>query len=501
MEKNSFLKNSIVLTMANITTGILGFIFSIYLSKLIGPEGIGLYGLVMPIYNLFICLMTAGIIAAISQTSAIFKAKGEYNNIYKTIKKVASFNIIWAVVIGITVYFAAPFISTYGIHDIRAIDAIKVTCPAMVFISLSNILKGYFYGVSKITIPSFIDILEKALRIIIISLLIFFFKATTITELVTLAYISLALGELQSLLLLFIYYLYLKKKKLQPNNTRTERTSQLLFNVFVIALPLCLNGFLGNLFGTVSTLLLPRRLGVAGFSYSEALSLIGKFNGMALTIVTFPIIVIGSINALIIPDLSETLSRGDVYNAIIRIKKVIKLAFLLGLATLVICNILPNDLGYMFYERDDLGNYIKLISLSAPIIFTAQTMFGFLNGLGKQGVILRNSLIVSAVELICLFVLVGNSKLNILGYGISIFITSTLSLIINLREVKKHIDLNFSLTNIFIYLLLSMLIFLVMRLLSNVLFPSYSIFKNLFVVILTFLTFAGLSFLGVEEDY
>ena len=70
--------------MANITTGILGFIFSIYLSKLIGPEGIGLYGLVMPVYNLFICLMTAGIIAAISQTSAIFKAKGQYNNNYKT---------------------------------------------------------------------------------------------------------------------------------------------------------------------------------------------------------------------------------------------------------------------------------------------------------------------------------------------------------------------------------------------------------------------------------
>jgi len=500
LEKNSFLKNSIVLTIANITTGVLGFIFSIYLSKLIGPEGIGLYGLVMPIYNLFICLMTAGIIAAISQTSAIYKAKGQYDNIYKTIKNVASFNIIWAVIIGVSVYLLAPYISQYGIHDIRAIDAIKVTCPAMIFISLSNILKGYFYGVSKITIPSFIDILEKALRIIIISLLIFFFKATTITQLVTLAYISLALGELQSLLLLFIYYLYLKRNKLQPNNTKTERTSQLLFNVLIIAIPLCLNGFLGNLFGTASTLLLPRRLLVAGFNYNEALSLIGKFNGMALTIVTFPIIVIASINSLIIPDLSETLSRGDIYNAIKRIKKVIKLAFLLGLSTLVICNIIPDSLGYMFYEREDLGTYIKLISISAPIFFTSHTMFGFLNALGKQGIILRNSLIVSAIEFICLFIFVGNSKLNILGYGISIIITSSLSLIINLREVKKHIDLNFSLTNIFIFLLLSIFIFLVMRLLSNSLFPSYSVFKNLFVVVFTFLAFSFISFFGIEEE-
>ena len=178
----------------------------------------------------------------------------------------------------------------------------------------------------------------------------------------------------------------------------------------------------------------------------------------------------------------------------------IKLAFLLGLATLVICNLIPNDLGYMFYGRTDLGNYIKLISISAPIFFTAQTMFGFLNGLGKQGIILRNSLIISSIEVICIFILVANSKLNILGYGLSIIITSSLSLFINLREVKKHIDLEFSLTNIFIFLLLSLFIFLVMRVLSNFFFPSYSIFKNLFVMILTYLSFAGISFLGIEED-
>ena len=60
MEKDIFFKNSFFLTAANITTGILGFIFSMYLNNLAGPEGVALYGLVMPVYNLFICLMTAG---------------------------------------------------------------------------------------------------------------------------------------------------------------------------------------------------------------------------------------------------------------------------------------------------------------------------------------------------------------------------------------------------------------------------------------------------------
>lgn len=129
----------------------------------------------------------------------------------------------------------------------------------MVFIALSNILKGYFYGVSKITLPSLIDILEKAMRVLTLALLIFMFKTTTLEGLVTLAYVSLAIGELQSLLLLFGYYRHISKKT-PITRDKPERASQLLFNVFIIAFPLCINGFLGNLFATASTLIVPRRL-------------------------------------------------------------------------------------------------------------------------------------------------------------------------------------------------------------------------------------------------
>lgn len=499
MKKDSFLRNSILLTTSNITTGILGFIFSIYLSNLIGPVGVGLYGLVMPIYNLFICLMTAGIIAAISRTSAVYKTKGEFNNINKTIRSVASFNVIWAIAIGALVFFLAPYISKYGIHDIRTVNAIRITCPAMVFIALSNILKGYFFGISKIVVPSFIDILEKAMRIITITLLIFTFKSTSITSLVTLAYLSLAIGELQSLILLFLYYKKLSKET-PKSFDKPERASQLLFNVLIIALPLCLNGFLGNLFGTASTLLVPRRLIAAGFDATAALGMIGKFTGMALTIVTFPMIVIMSINALIVPDLSETISRRDYYNASIRIKKVMKIAFLLGLATTVICNLIPDSLGMMLFKRDDLGNYIKIASLSAPILFTANTMFGILNGLNKQGIILRNSLIVSAIEIVCLFIFIGIPGVNIMGYGITLFITSLISLTINLIEIQKHIYLNLSKSNIIIFTLLSILIFILLKVLSRNMFNDMMIIKNLIIIFITFGLFTSLSFFGIEEE-
>lgn len=499
MGKDNFAKNSFLLTASNITTGILGFIFSIYLSKTLGSVGMGLYSLIMPIYNLFICLMTAGIIAAISQISAVYTAKGEMNNLTKTIRSVAFFNIIWAILIGILVFFIAPLISKYGVNDVRTINAIRVTCPAMVFIALSNIFKGYFLGVSKIAIPSFIDILEKAMRIITIALLVFMFKATSLTSLVTLAYTSLAIGELQSLLLLYIYYRYVVRT-VPKTKEKPERRSQLLFNVLIISLPLCINGFLGNIFGTISTLIVPHRLVAAGFESSVALGMIGKFTGMAFAIISFPMIVIGSINSLIIPDLSQTLSRGEYYNASIRIKKVLKIAFLLGLATTIICNIIPDSLGLMFFSRDDLGLYIRIGSLCAPIFFTASCTFGVLNGLNKQGIILRNSIITAIIELVCLFILVGIPQINILGYALTLFITSTITLIINMHEIKKHLELNLSKYNIFIFLLLAIFVFLTLDLIAHTILSNLFITKNLIITLGTFAIFAILSFFGIEDD-
>ena len=485
MQKDSFFKNSFLLTASNITTGVLGFIFSIYLSHILDAEGMGLYNLVMPIYNLFICIMSAGVSASISQISAVYCEKKEYGNLIKTIKTMSYFNLLWGLLIAVLVFIFAPFIGDYGINDSRTINAIKVTCPAMIFIALSNILKGFFYGYSKITFPASIDILEKALRILTAAILIYIFNATDLTLLVTLCYVALCLGELQSLLLLYFYYKH-TLNSLPKDTQKTERRSQLLFNVLALCLPLTLNGFLSNIFNTMSTLVIPRCLVSAGFSHSESLAMIGKFTGMAMMIIGMPLIVISSINTLLIPDLSQTMSKGNYYSASIRIKKVMKVAFVLGLATAVLCMLIPDELGEMFYKRDDLGNYIKYSALCAPIFFVATTMFGILNGINKQRIILRNSIIIAVLELIGLYIFTSIPSINIYGYIITLFLTSILAVIINLHEVKKCIDLDISVTNVIIYLLLSFLTYFILNIFINNFLLPITLFKSLFIIILTF---------------
>jgi stage V sporulation protein B len=485
MNKDKFIKNSLILTTANLTTGILGFIFSIILSKELGPEGMGLYGLVMPIYNLFICLICGGIITAISKLSAELTGKKDFKNLKKLIRTTFSFNIVFSLIILSLVFMFSSSISTYIIKDARTLYALRLTIPAMLFISLSNTLKGYFYGTSNMSIPAFIDIFEKAVRIAVIFSLVNLFHFESLTGTVTAAYLALCIGEFISLILLYIYY-KLDIKKLSYSTHREEGRAQLLFNVFAISLPLCFNGLVSSALSTVSTLIIPRRLVSTGIEYSGALSMIGKFTSMSLNIVFFPMIIIGSISTVLIPDLSENISKKDYYTSEKRIFQVLKISFLLGLATLVICLLIPEELGMMFYNRDDLGSYIKFAALSAPIVFVSATTYGILNGLGRQSIILRNSLILSMLELILLYIFTGIPSINIYGYGLTLITTAILTLIINYMEIRKHIDLYISPFNILLDLLSSIFVFFFIYAVIKFLPDSLGIFKNILIILLSF---------------
>jgi stage V sporulation protein B len=485
MKKDSFIANTILLTLSNLTTGVLGFIFSIMLSRELGAEGMGLYGLVMPVYNLFICLICGGIITAVSKIAAEYNAKNDSNNLRKTIKTTLAFNLFWSILVVLLVFLFSYQISTYFIKDSRTLYALRLTCPAMVFISLSNTLKGYFYGTSKVGIPAFIDIFEKAVRIVVIYSFSTYIDVSSVTTTVTAAYAALCIGELTSFILLYAYY-KIDGRKIGFSATRPDGRAQLLFNILVISLPLCLNGFLSTALSTMSTLIVPRRLVSAGIDYKSALSMIGKFTGMSLNIVFFPTIVIGSISTILIPDLSQSMSKKDYYAVEKRISSVLRIAFLLGISTLIICLIGSESLGKMFYNRTDLGAYIKFAAISCPIFFPAVTTFGILNGLGKQNIILRNSLIVSALEVILLYILTSIPYINIYGYGVSLIITSIITLTLNLSVIRKSIDINFSPFRLIIYSLMAFLLYYVMNVIAATMPSSMEATKNILIIVFGF---------------
>lgn len=492
MGLDKFYKNSAILTMSNFITGFIGFAFSIILSKKLGAEGLGLYGLIMPVYSLLLCVTTDGIVTAISKTCAVYNSKRDYRNLHRTVKVAVGFIGMWSIGVAIIVFFNASNIATFFIKDERAVDALRILCPALVFVPMSAIIKGFFYGFEKFPIPASIDILEKCIRVTILLAVMAVLAIKNVKGAVTVAYLALAVGELISLLMLSTAF-RLFSRKLVPIKTKVKNPLQLLADILVISLPLCVNGVLSSILYTASTLILPRRLISTGMTYDNALELIGKFIGMSLTTVNLPFIIVGSMMTVLIPDMSLSLSKKDLWSTEKRISQVLRISFLVGLGTLVVSLCLPQKLGMLFYGRNDLGNMIMIAGLCNFISYASSATFGILNGLSKQNVNLRNSIIVSVEGLVLVFILTGIPSLNIYGYGISIAITAITGLILNLYEIGKDCEIRFSFSKAIVFTLFGAIGYFTVKLISGLIPDNLIVFNVLFSTGICFLIIFYLS--------
>lgn len=488
MKFDKFYEDTIVLTISNFATGILRFIFSIILSNKLGAEGVGLFQLVMPVYDLFCCLVCGGLSIAISRKAAILYGDKDYRNIKLLIRTSSVFTLIWSIFVCIALFFNLNFFTSYIIKDPRTIYSLEVICPAILFVALSSVFKGYFYGISKAKIPAYIDIFEKAIRVGVVIGIIDLFALKTITKTVTAVYAALSFGELISLIMLYAAYLICSKKE-KSNYRAYEGKGQLLFDVLIVSVPLCINGFVSSLLSAASTLILPRRLVVAGFVYKDALEMIGKFSGMALSITFFPMIIIGSMSTVLVPEISQNINQKNYFAVEKRIIEVLKVSFFLGIATLIICLSIPEHLGKLFYNRTDLGNYIVVSALSVPLSYVSAATFSILSGLGKQNKILINSLIISVEELILLYVLTGISFINIYGYGITLFVTALTAYILNMRDIRKFCEIKFSSGDIFIDFLLSIFLYLILGIMDNLIPNTFHTIKTVTIIFTGFIVF------------
>ena len=485
MKTDRFYLDSFIVTISNLVTGIVGFGFSIVLSRNLGTEGLGLYGLIMPVYMMFLGIGSDGLVSAVSRITAVYCSRKDTRNINRSMSTIFAFIAMWSTSIALLVFIGSPFISTHLIRDARSLTALKVMCPALLFVPLSAILKGYFYGTGKFKITALTDILEKVLRVSALIFIISMLSLNSISATVAAAYSALSLGEFASFSILFgIYSIYRKHRYTSVH--RVQNRLQLLFNILAISSPLWLNGLLSSLISMASTLVLPGRLASAGFLHEDALSLIGKFMGMALNITGFPSIIIGSISIVLIPDLSISSSKNNFWEVEGRILQVLKISVLAGIATLAVCLSIPDDLGRIFYNRSDLGSYIRFAAISSLFGFIASPTIGILNGLGKQNILLRNSLIVSLQGLLLVYMLAGIPSINIYGCGISMILTSLTLLALNIHEIRKICTIEFPLRDAVVYCITGIAAYLVLKIMTGILPDTLLLLKTTAVILAGF---------------
>ena len=167
MRKNSFIQGALILTVAGIIVKFIGAFSRIYLSRLLGGEGIGLYQMAYPIYMLCLSISSAGLPVAISIMVAERNAVNDYWGGQKVFRISMTALTLTGIIFSALLYFGADWLVHSGVvTDERAYWSLIALSPAVLCATLLASLRGYFQGLQMMTPTAVSQIVEQLVRVV-----------------------------------------------------------------------------------------------------------------------------------------------------------------------------------------------------------------------------------------------------------------------------------------------------------------------------------------------
>ncbi|MDK2800923.1 MAG: stage sporulation protein [Clostridiales bacterium] len=461
--KNSLLYGTFVLTIANIFVRLLGFIYRIFLSRMIGPQGMGLVQLIFPLYMITITLTASGIPIAVSRIVSQRKAIGDIRGIKRTVFISLLMVIVISIFLCFLVIINADKIATHLFKDTRTHSAILVFFPCILITGLGAVLKGYFYGVKNIHPPALSEIIEQIVRMVLVVAILLWIPSLSVQASTAVVILGMVIGELASLL--YLHYYYHQSMKVNFHSIQTPASALLFKNILIIAIPITLTRLVSSLMMAANSILIPRRLMAGGMANSEAVGAFGIISGMVMPLLFLPFTIISALSVVIIPNLSENVMLKNWTNIRDKVSKSIFITCLTAFGSMALIIPLAHVIGIVLYQQPAVGKFLIPLSYSMIFFCLQHSLNSILNGLGKQNRAALHFMIGGIIQLICTYFLVAHPDFRIYGFIIGFFFSSMIVSFLNFIAVIQITKLQIQFTKWFLKPgLVSLLTALVIRL-------------------------------------
>lgn len=373
--KNALIKGTLILTAASVACRIIGFFFRIYMTRLIGSEGMGIYQLITPIAGVIYAICIGGVCTAISKFTA------ENSRVFFWMNAGITLALPLSIASSILFWENADFISTRILMNPGCSSAVKMLSLSFPFAAIHSCIGAYFLGSKKVSVPAISQLLEQLVRIGCVVFMSVLFNKTGKNVSVSIILLGNLFGELASSLYCIICVALLKSK-LNPRPKSAWKFVGIR-RITTYSLPLTLNRVLMQLLASGEAVLIPVQLMLYGMTQSEAVSLYGILAGMALPFISFPSAITNSLSVMLLPEIAGAQVHNDNKKIASIIRRTIKLCLYLGLFFTIIFILIGSKLSVIMFKNDTVGIFVSVLAWICPFQYMAVTFGSILNGLGK----------------------------------------------------------------------------------------------------------------------
>ncbi len=436
--KSPFFHATFYLTAAGFLCRLLGFFYRIFLSNVIGAEGMGIYELIFPIYGLCHAISVSPIQTAISKFTAEESKGNGCINSRRTLHAGLFLSFSLSALLALSVWISSDWIANHFLFEERCTSLLKIMAVALPFSSIHSCISGYYYGIKKAGIPSLSQLTEQIVRVSSVYLLVSIAQTNHLQITPLFAVYGLLFGEAAS-------FLFSTLSICLSKNCGSKKATAFwpiqLKNILLLAIPLSLNRLMLTFFQSIESISIPTNLRLYGMSSTTALETYGVFTGMSMHFILFPAAITNSLAVMLLPAVSEAQSQKNNRRISDMASKSLRFCLTIGILFTGIFLVYGADMGTIVFHNSLAGNYIPTLSWLCPFLYVSTTIGSILNGLGKTKSTFLHNMASLCLRILFIFLLVP--RLGMYGYLLGVLISQLLLMLLHLYSCQKSIKLEF----------------------------------------------------------
>lgn len=451
----SFMQGIFILIFSQVLIKVLGLIHTLYLTNKngFGDVGNAIYSSGYQIYSLLLTVSSIGVPNAISKLVSERVAIGNHRGANK-IFKVAFIVFAFVGLIGTLLLFTgASVIANEWLEIPEAEMTLVALSPAIFFVAISSVMRGYFNGRKNLEITAKTQFIEQFFKTgftILIVELIAIFTNTSTKFMAAGANVATTLATFSSFSYLILYY-----KQKQPEiareikstvNYKYERVSTILKNVLLVSVPMTISSILSSITKNIDAFTINRILSTY-LPPQIAIEKYGILSGKIETLIALPLSFNMAFSTALIPTISAAIARRNIETAKNTSSFSILISILIGLpCTLGFCLFAQPILNLLYPNANSGALLLQIASVSIVFSLLIQTTNGALQGFGKVFIPTISLGIGVIIKLILNLILLRIPELNIYGASIASVCCHVVAFLIAFITLNKIVKLNISLS-------------------------------------------------------
>ncbi len=391
VRKETFIQGILALMFSQILIKIFGVVQTLYLTNRegFGDKGNSIYMNGYHIYALLLAISSIGVPNAIAKLVAERLAVGDNRGA----QRVFRIALVTFAVIGFIgtsfLFLGAKYIANIILCVPEAEFTIKTLSPAIFFVAMSSVMRGYFNGRQEMEATSKSQTFEQIFKTILTIIFVETAVILTNKNIVVMAAFATIATSLATILS-FIYLIKFYKRERKYISIRNgkgaipERSSvrSVVKNILAVSIPISLSSILSSINKNVDSFtvvrLLKPKIG------EEANVLYGILSGKVDILTSMPLAFNIAFATALVPAISAARIKKDNETINKRISFSLLVTLLIGLPCTIGMLVFAEGILKLLFPSASSGTILLAIS-ALTIIFTAlaQTINGALQGLGK----------------------------------------------------------------------------------------------------------------------